>query len=89
LAAQVARSAQQGKVLTDALFNVSIAHSSMQTNFGDAQILCEGHDAALLVASQLRVDRQTAQAEPGGELGDPETISDYVEHGAVTLFHFG
>jgi hypothetical protein len=42
-----------GKALTDALFNVGFAHSSMQAIFGDAGILCEGHDAALLVASQL------------------------------------
>jgi hypothetical protein len=61
----------------------------MQAIFGDAEILCEGHDAVLLVASQLRVDRQAVQAEPDGEFGDLEMISDYVEHGAIALFCFG
>jgi hypothetical protein len=40
----------RGKALTDALFNVGFAHSSMKAIFGDAGILCQGHDAALLVA---------------------------------------
>jgi hypothetical protein len=57
----------------------------MQAIFGDVDILGECYEAALLVASQLRVDRLAAQAELGGDFGDRETISDYAEHGVVTL----
>ena len=60
----------------------------MQAIFREAEILGEGHDTALLEASQLRVERQAVEDEPGADFDERETITNYAEHGVVTLFHF-